>query len=154
MIKKSAFSVEKPEDSLGFLLWKNTTIWQRSIKVSLLPFDISHAQFVIMATTRWFSDNRQDPTQVKIAELSGLDKMTISKSLKKLVAMGVVSRAEDTHDTRAKIVVLTAKGNRLIQKLAAIVENIDRNFFGVMTDKEQKQLQRLFVELERANNDV
>jgi hypothetical protein len=32
MAKKSAFLVEKPEDSLGFLLWKNTTIWQRKIK--------------------------------------------------------------------------------------------------------------------------
>ena len=153
MKKKSVFSIEKPEDSLGFLLWKNTTIWQRRIKAALLPHDISHAQFVIMAVTRWFFENRQEPTQVNIAQLSGLDKMTISKSLKKLTIMGLVSRAEDVRDTRAKTVILTAKGNKLIERLVSIVDDIDGKFFGVLTVKEQKLLGQIFCCLDNKNID-
>ena len=153
MAKKSAFFVEKPEDSLGFLLWKNTTIWQRKIKAALASFDISHAQFVIMAAARWFFETKQEPTQVGFANLTGLDKMTISKSLKKLAALGIVSRAEDVRDTRAKTVLLTAKGNNLIEKLVAIVEDIDSQFFGVLLDKEQKALNKIFRKLDEKNTE-
>lgn len=153
MVKKSAFSVEKPEDSLGFLLWRNTTIWQRRIKAALLPYEISHAQFVIMAVVRWFTETRQEPTQVTIALLSGLDKMTISKSLKKLVAMGVISRTEDVRDTRAKTVRLTTKGDKLIEKIVGVVENVDRKFFGVLAAKEQKSLAQIFQLLDEKNSE-
>jgi DNA-binding MarR family transcriptional regulator len=153
MVKESAFSVEKPKDSLGYLLWKNTTIWQRRIKAALIPYDISHAQFVIMAVVRWFFENNIDPTQVRIAHLSGLDKMTISKSLKKLAAMNLVSRAEDAHDTRAKTVILTTKGNKLIEKLVAVVDDIDERFFGVLTNKEQIKLGQIFSNLDEKNSD-
>ncbi len=153
MNKKSIFSVEKPEDSLGFLLWRNTTTWQRRIKASLLPYGISHAQFVILAVTRWFFENKQEPTQVSIAELSGLDKMTISKSLKKLAAMDLVSRTEDVRDTRAKTVILTAKGNELIGRLVRVVDGVDRKFFGVLTVKEQKLIGQIFCGLDNKNTE-
>ncbi len=151
MVKKSAFSVEKPEDSLGFLLWRNTTIWQRRIKAALLPHDITHAQFVIMAAARFFAETKQEPTQITIAHLSGLDKMTISKSLKKLVIMSLISRAEDARDSRAKTVKLTAKGNKLVEKLVVIVDGIDQQFFGVMAAKEQQTLGQLFNILNAKN---
>lgn len=152
MARKSAFFVEKPEDSLGFLLWKNTTIWQRKIKAALASFDISHAQFVIMAAARWFNETKQEPTQVAIAKLTGLDKMTISKSLKKLATLSVISRAEDIRDTRAKTVILTSKGNKLIEKLVAMVEDIDSQFFGVLPDKEQIALKDIFRKLEKEHS--
>jgi len=48
------FSVDAPEDSLGFLLWQTTTFWHRLIKKALEPYGISHAQFVIMAILLWW----------------------------------------------------------------------------------------------------
>jgi len=64
MKEKSTFSYEAPEDSPGYLLWKTTVSWQRLIKKALEPFDISHAQFVILAVVKWFDENRQDATQI------------------------------------------------------------------------------------------
>ncbi len=147
MLEKSAFLVKQPEESLGYLLWKNTTAWQRAIKAQLLPFNISHAQFVILAVIRWCFEVKQEPTQVNIACLSNLDKMTISKSLKKLAALGLVSRTEDTRDSRAKTVVLSKKGQILRKKLIELVEETDENFFGVLSYEERKQLNRIFVRL-------
>ena len=78
------FGFDKAEDSHVFLLWQTTIMWQRIIKQALEPYDIAHAQFVIMASLMWFSIKDIEATQVLIAGHSKLDKMTISKSIKKL----------------------------------------------------------------------
>ena len=73
----------QPEDSPGFLLWQTTISWQRMIKKALESHDISHAQFVIMAILLWWHSKEKDVTQIDIVTMSKLDKMTVSKSLKK-----------------------------------------------------------------------
>lgn len=134
------FGFDRPEDSPGFLLWQTTMIWQRQIKKTLETYDVSHAQFVIMATLMWFEAHHYDTTQILIVNWSKLDKMTVSKSLKKLVAYGYVHRAEHETDTRAKHVSLTEKGKKMVCTLVPIVEDIDNRFFGCASHKEQKNL--------------
>lgn len=143
----SPFGFEEAEDSPGFLLWQTTTTWQRLIKKSLEPFDVSHAQFVILAILLWFEQHDMDSTQVKIINWSKLDKMTVSKSLKKLETMNLVKRSEHKLDTRAKKVVLTSKGRRLIRKLVPIVEQIDEDFFGGISLNRQKSLIQILRKL-------
>jgi DNA-binding MarR family transcriptional regulator len=141
------FGFERPEDSPGFLLWQTTMIWQRLIKKALEPFDISHAQFVILATVLWFHAHQHETTQINIIEWTNLDKMTVSKSLKKLVLMKLVERSEHKQDTRAKIVSLTKKGRALTSKLVTIVENIDRQYFERLSKLEQNKLNQILNHL-------
>lgn len=146
-MKKLPFGFDRPQDSPGFLLWQTTMIWQRLIKKVLEPYDISHAGFVIMATLLWFQAHQYDTTQTLIAEWSKLDKMTVSKSLKKLMALGLVNRVEHEADTRAKSVSLTGKGKDLVRILVPLVEDIDKRFFGKIPDKDQKSLIQIFSKL-------
>jgi MarR family transcriptional regulator, organic hydroperoxide resistance regulator len=134
------FGFDRPEDSPGFLLWQTTMLWQRQIRKALEAHDISHAQFVIMAVLLWFKANGYDTTQVLIANWTKLDKMTVSKSLKKLVAQGLVDRMEHETDTRANSICLTDKGKKMVHQLVPIVEGIDDVFFGSATKVEQKSL--------------
>ena len=55
-----------------------------------------------MATLLWFEFHQYDTTQILIVNWTKLDKMTVSKSLKKLVALKLVHRIEHETDTRAK----------------------------------------------------
>ncbi len=146
-MSESPFGFEKPEDSPGFLLWQTTTSWQRRIKKSLESFRISHAQFVIMAILLWFEENNYDTTQVLIVNWSKLDKMTVSKSLKKLVAQGLVDRKEHKTDMRAKSVELSEDGKTLIRKLVPMVEKIDADFFGNVSLGEQQSLVHILGKL-------
>lgn len=134
------FGFDVPEDSPGFLLWQTTMSWQRLIKKALEPYDISHAQFVIMAILLWFYGQKKEVTQVDIIGVSKLDKMTVSKSLKKLGSMNFVARLENKEDTRAKSVQLTKKGATLAHKLVPIVEGIDAHFFGNLPKKQEREL--------------
>lgn len=144
---KLPFGFDKPEDSPGFLLWQTTMIWQRQIKKALEVYDISHAQFVIMATLLWFEAHDYDTTQIQIVNWSKLDKMTVSKSLKKLVELNLVNRIEHETDTRAKNVSLTNKGKKLVHKLVPIVEKTDSLFFGKTSLPEQQSLMRILNKL-------
>lgn len=147
------FGFDKPEDSPGFLLWQTTTIWQRQIKRALETYDISHPQFVIMATLLWFEAHHYDTTQILIVHSSKLDKMTVSKSLKKLVALGYVNRIEHETDTRAKSVSLTEKGKEMVRLLVPIVEKIDSIFFGKASHQEQKNLVHILAKLTAGTQD-
>jgi DNA-binding MarR family transcriptional regulator len=147
------FGFDKPEDSPGFLLWQTTMIWQRQIKKALEAYDVSHPQFVIMATLMWFEAHSYDTTQILISNWSKLDKMTVSQSLKKLVALGYVNRIEHETDTRAKSVSLTPKGKERVRTLVPIVEKIDSLFFGKASSQEQKSIIHILGKLTANTSD-
>lgn len=152
-MNNSSFGFEKPEDSLGFLLWQITTTWQRSIKKALDPFGITHPQFVIIASLLWFQEKKQISTQVMIANMTGLDKMTVSTAVRTLLSLEYVTRAEHKTDTRAKTVQLTVSGKKLIAKMVPIVESVDSEFFGILSVKEQNGLAQSFLSLHRKSGD-
>ena len=141
------FGFDKPKDSPGFLLWQTTITWQRLIRKALEPYDISHSQFVIMALTLWLQEHKYETTQILIANWSKLDKMTVSKSLKKLINQDLICRVEHKTDTRAKSISLTDKGRKLIHRLVPIVEKIDAKFFSKVSKCDEKLLIQVFNKL-------
>ena len=87
----SAFGYQHPQQSPGFLLYQTTIIWQRLIKSALKPYQIPHAQFVVLATTKWVTETQQLLKQSNIVMLSKLDKMTVSTALKGLIAKQLIT---------------------------------------------------------------
>lgn len=143
------FGFDAPEDSPGFLLWQTNARWQRNIKKFLESYDISHAQFVIMAILLWFRGKQTDTTQIDLIRMSKLDKMTVSKSLKKLAVKGLITRYENANDTRAKLVYLTETGISSIEKLVPAIEKIDAEFFGRLSKEEHKNLVNILQNLSK-----
>jgi len=146
-MRNPPFSFKKAKDSTGFLLWQTTISWQRLIKKALEPYSISHAQFVIMAILLWLQGQKQEISQIDIVEMSKLDKMTISKSLKKLSCLNFVQRIEHSKDTRAKAVVLTKSGITLANKLVPMIEKIDAKFFSKIDNNQEKDLVTILQKL-------
>lgn len=141
------FGFDRPEDSPGFLLWQTTIMWQRQIKRALESHHISHAEFVIIATLMWLEAHKYEVNQVLIIDISKLDKMTVSKSLKNLAIRGYVNRVEHARDARAKTVSLTENGKNMVRLLVPIVEQIDSQFFGILLSQEQKDFTTLLAKL-------
>lgn len=147
MDNKNTFAVDTPEDSLGLLLWQTTITWQRQIREFLEPYGITHPQFVIMAILLWHDEHHGIINQVTIVNMSKLDKMTVSASLKKLTLQGYVCREENRIDTRSKSVSLTLSGKDFIRQLVPQVERIDAEFFGKLELGDQKELVRIMGNL-------
>lgn len=128
----NTFSVANADESSGFLLWQVTNLWQREIRKALLPHDLTHAQFVLLASTHWLQLQGTEVTQIVLSQHTKIDPMTTSTVLRTLQTKGLIERASHQTDTRAKTVVLTAKGKQLIKKAVVTVEQFDASFFGTL----------------------
>src|SRR3954462_7078975 len=104
---ENTFSFDKAEDSSGFLLWQVTNLWQREIKKALEKYDLTHSQYVLLASIHWLTLQKQDVTQVVLSSNTKIDPMTTSTVLRTLQTKGLLKRQEHSTDTRAKTVVLT-----------------------------------------------
>ena len=139
----NTFSVEKPEESPGFLLWQVTNLWQREIKKALEQYGLTHSQFVLLASIHWLSLHKQEVTQVVLSNHTKIDPMTTSTVLRTLQQKGFIQRQEHATDTRAKTVALTEEGKKLIKKAVVTVEKFDTEFFSVLGNKTTELNQNL-----------
>jgi MarR family transcriptional regulator, organic hydroperoxide resistance regulator len=126
---KHVFTFEKTEDSTGFLLWQVTNLWQREIKKALEKYELTHAQFVLLANIYWLAINEQDATQVLLSVRTKIDPMTTSVVLRALQSRGLIERREHSTDSRAKVIELTGAGRKIIVPAVKTVENFDLEFF-------------------------
>ncbi len=123
------FHFDTAEESSGYLLWQVTTLWQRKIKRQLDTIDLTHTQFVLLATLAWLSKSQSIVTQIEIANHSKTDRMMVSKVLRTLQEKGLITRKEHETDTRAKAISLSEKGVIVLQKALVLVEQVDIEFF-------------------------
>ncbi len=147
----NTFSVEKAEDSSGFLLWQVTNLWQREIKKALEPHDLTHSQFVLMASIHWLTLQKQDVTQILLSSHTKIDPMTTSTVLRTLQTKQLIQRQEHKTDTRAKTVGLTENGIKIIKQAVITVENFDKTFFSTLGNTTQTFNEQLLTLLEQKN---
>lgn len=119
------------EDSPGLLLWQVTNRWQAAQRAALAPFDLTHVQFVLLASLTHLGQRTEDPVmQRELAEYAATDPMMTSQVLRALEQKGLVERRAHPHDRRARALVATAAGVALANRAVVAVEDCDRSFFG------------------------
>lgn len=126
------FQFEEANDSSGFLLWQVTSLWQREIRKALEPFDVTHSQFVLLASMHWLTLEKQEVTQIILSNHTKIDPMTTSTVLRTLQDKGLIVRKEHSTDTRAKTVALTPEGKSKVLQTVKIVEAFDDEFFSTL----------------------
>ncbi len=132
MTQEVEFRFKSPNDSPGYLLAHLTMLWQRKQKKALDPLDLTHTQFVLLASLSWLSRESNAVTQVDIANQSNADRMMVSKVLRTLEEKKFITRQEHERDTRAKTIQLTDAGRETLQKAIIQVENTDKEFFATI----------------------
>ena len=120
--------------------------WHSMIKKELKKMNLTHPQFVVLASLAYLSQDSNEVTQVMISKLSGIDVMTVSQILNLLEKNDFVKRKEHSRDTRAKAVILNKKGEEILQKAVPLVEQIDEFFFGKL-DSDEEQFKYFLVRL-------
>ena len=101
--------------------------------------DVTVAEWSFM---RALSDCEPTPPSV-LAEKMGMTKGAISKLAERLVAKGLVERAENQKDKRAHRLSLTNEGRAKIPVLASLADKNDVEFFGTLTKEEHEALDRI-----------
>ena len=120
--------------------------WHSMIKKELKKMNLTHPQFVVLASLAYLSQDSNEVTQVMISKLSGIDVMTVSQILNLLEKNDFVKRKEHSKDTRAKAVILNKKGEEILQKAVPLVDQIDEIFFEKL-DTDEEQFKHFLVRL-------
>lgn len=145
--RDNPFTVEKADDSSGFLLWQVTNLWQREIRKALEPFDLTHSQFVLLASIHWLTLQNQEVTQIVLSGHTKIDPMTTSTVLRAMQKKGLLNRQEHLTDSRAKTVALTPVGKELVLQAVVAVEAFDQEFFSVLGAADIPAFNRQLIKL-------
>lgn len=125
-----------PAESPGFLLWHATLRWQRALAAALKPLELTHVQFILLASVWWLATQQGErPSQRELATHAGTDPMMTSQVIRALEARGLLIRTADPADARARRLDVTPAGARLAQDAIAVVEAADEAFFAAVEDR-------------------
>jgi MarR family transcriptional regulator, organic hydroperoxide resistance regulator len=124
----------EPNDNPGFLLWRVTNAWQRQIRAALEPLDLTHVQFVLLASLAWLSETEPSIPQVLLAGHANTDVMMTSQVVRTLESKQYLERHSDPADARAKLLTITPAGLTLVNVAIKKVEAVDKRFFARLED--------------------
>lgn len=128
---------KEPNNNIGYLLWQTTMLWQRQMNTALNDLELTHTQFVLLASLGWLLKKSHNVTQAEIADFSKTDRMMVSKILQTLEKNELIDRKKHETDTRAKCVFLTVKGKKTLQKAFKIKVHANNDFFGNLPDQKR-----------------
>jgi DNA-binding MarR family transcriptional regulator len=87
-----------PQRTFGFRLWAVKHAWTRRLEAVLEPTGLTHMQYIIMRCIGHVAAEGALPSQVRIAETMGIDRMTVSKVVRTLEAKGLLARRPHPDD--------------------------------------------------------
>jgi DNA-binding MarR family transcriptional regulator len=116
-----------PEHSAGLMLWHLTNAWQRSVRAALAPHELTHVQFVLLATLT--SMHPAQVTQRQLADAAATDAMMTSQVLRALERRGLIERSPHPNDGRAVLLSPTREGVAVVNEANTSVEDADEAFF-------------------------
>ncbi len=90
-----------------------------------------------------------DITAKKIAQLSQMDKVRISRTLKSLVEKDYLTQHPHPLDARAKNYELNKRGKYLMRAVIPDALQYEKDLMSQFSDKEQEQLQHLIAKFNR-----
>ena len=133
MADRLATSFDDSAHSPGLALWRVTLAWQAAMRAAVEPFELTHVQFVLLASLSWL---RADGpvTQRRLADHAGTDPMMTSQVVRALEAKGLVERRDHPTDRRARALVISARGVELADAAVVAVESADAAFFAPLPD--------------------
>src|SRR6476620_10268603 len=75
-----------------------------------------------------------------IAERAGTSKQAINHVLRDLERLGYLELRPDPHDSRARLVALTARGRALVEVMFAAAAATERAFESALTEEQRREL--------------
>ncbi|MFF2553636.1 MarR family winged helix-turn-helix transcriptional regulator [Nocardia sp. NPDC058058] len=110
--------------NVGYLVWRLSTRWRATLDRALAPHGLTQAQYSVLAPLYGLTSDGTRPSQRRLADLTGLDAVYISKLVRALERQGLVTRATSAADPRAVELSLTAQGAETARRTIELVHGM------------------------------
>jgi MarR family transcriptional regulator, transcriptional regulator for hemolysin len=108
---------------IGFLIHDVSRLRRTVVDKALRPLGITRSQWWVLANL-----SRDDGTammQTELARVMDVGKVTLGGLIDRLESGGLVKRQPDPADRRAKRIVLTQKGSRLLAEIQTVAREVN-----------------------------
>ncbi len=126
----------------GFLIHDVSRLRRTVYDQRLKPVGLTRSQWWVLSTLSRHKD--KGFTQIELARLLDVGKVTLGGLIDRLSANGLVKRIDDLVDRRSKRVVMTRKGKSLLKTLEAVGVGVNAEIMaGISKQDEIKLIQIL-----------
>jgi DNA-binding MarR family transcriptional regulator len=92
-------------------------------------------------------DDEGAASQAELSRRTGIDPSDVVAAVNELISRRFVTRRRDPRDARRNVVQLTTAGSAELERLDAVVAEIQERFLAPLSESERRQLQRLLGKL-------
>ncbi len=132
-------SKHKPHFRAGFLIHDVSRLRRTLFDQRLKPMGITRSQWWVL-TNLSRHDSAEGYTQIDLARLLDVGKVTLGGLIDRLEENGLVTRVPDKEDRRSKRVLMSRKGKLLIHKLEAVGVAVNTEIMENISELEAQQL--------------
>jgi len=136
-----------PGTAAGAVVWRLATKWRVAVDRALAPLDLTHAQYVLLASLWGLQRDGREPSQRELADETGLEPLYVSKLARTLEAKRLITRGRDPHDTRAVQLALTEGGERTVREAMRIVQELLERLLAPLGGRHSARTEALVREL-------
>ncbi|MFE9445922.1 MarR family winged helix-turn-helix transcriptional regulator [Streptomyces sp. NPDC006602] len=104
-----------PSPTPGYLVWRLANKWRTAVDQALAPLNLTHAQYVLLASLSGMERSGRQPSQRELADYTGLEALYVSKLARSLEAAELIRRTRDAEDTRVVRLALTDEGRQAVR---------------------------------------
>jgi DNA-binding MarR family transcriptional regulator len=108
---------------IGFLIHDVSRLRRTVVDKALKPLGVTRSQWWVLANLS--RHDGKGMMQTELAKLMDVGKVTLGGLIDRLEASGYVARRADPTDRRAKRVVMTPKGTKLLAEIQHIAEGVN-----------------------------
>lgn len=151
-MNKEESEIDKCKDT-SFLLWQIMKYWTRGKERSLSEFGITGSQMEMLGAIIYLSNLNEEVTQILLSQETLIDPMTTSTILRNLEKKGLITRTHSQVDTRARVVRMTSKGEKLSNQVLNKHKQMRMSVFKDLDmDILNKQLNILLNAIKKSSN--
>jgi|ERR1035438_8424399 DNA-binding MarR family transcriptional regulator len=106
------------------LVWRLSMRWRSAIDRAISPLGLTNAQYSVLAPLLGMERSGQRPSQRRLADLTGLEPLYVSKLARALEQAGLIERHADPDDSRAVQLSLTDRGHEVTTQATGRVRGL------------------------------
>ena len=135
--------MDKWNHSYGFLLGKVLQQMETKFAEGLVPFNINARQYGVLL----FIKGNPYSSQKDISENLQIDRTTMVSHIDHLESLGFVERTRNPNDRRSYSLLITPKGNNVLDSRWEFLNNIELGVLAPLNHNEKQLLKDLLVKV-------
>ncbi|WML39692.1 MarR family transcriptional regulator [Neobacillus sp. OS1-2] len=135
--------MEKWNQSYGFLLGKVLQKMETRFAEGLAPYDINARQYGVLL----FINGNPYSSQKDISENLQIDRTTMVSHIDHLESLGFVERTRNPNDRRSYSLLITSKGNEVLESRWDFLIDIELEVLAPLSDHEKQLLKEFLIKI-------